>query len=106
MSCPHHNPVVLPAWLAAAVALALLVLAHPAHAEDAPILSMRRVSFATGADAKWYTDGARGWQAGVFGAYNVTPHASLVASSVYDFNARYLEHKVGIRIRIFQGRAQ
>lgn len=73
---------------------------------DAPILSMRRVSFATGADAKWYEDGGKGWQAGVFGAYNVTPHASLVGSSVYDFRYKGLEHKVGIRIRIFQGKAQ
>jgi hypothetical protein len=85
------------------LAAALLLLAATAHAADAPILSMKRVSFAAGADHKWYADGNKGYQAGVFGAYNVIPHASLVGSSVYDFNAKGLEHKVGIRIRIFQG---
>ena len=81
----------------------LLVLAATAHAADAPILSMKRVSIAAGADHKWYTDGSKGYQAGLFGAYNVVPHASLVASSLYDFNAKGLEHKVGVRIRLFQG---
>ena len=41
---------------------------------------------------------------GVYGAYNVIPHASIVASSIYDFRYEYLEHRVGIRIRIWQGR--
>lgn len=85
-------------------AILLTALAATAQAADAPILSMKRVSFATGADHKWYHDGARGWQAGVFGAYNLTPHLSLVGSSVYDLPAKGLEHKVGVRIRIFQGK--
>jgi hypothetical protein len=75
-----------------------------AKAEDAPILSMRRVSFATGVDHKWFDTGERNWQAGVFGAYNLTPHLSLTGSSVYDWRSKWLEHKVGIRIRIFTGR--
>jgi len=85
-------------------ALALILMAQPVRAEDAPILSMRRVSFATGADHQWYHDGAKNWQVGVYGAYNVIPHASIVASSIYDFRYEYLEHRVGIRIRIWQGR--
>ena len=92
-----------------ALVIAMLVgLASQANfakaAEDAPILSMRRVSFATGVDHKWHHDGVRNWQAGVFGAYNISPHLSLVGSSVYDWRHQYLEHKVGIRIRIFTGR--
>jgi len=91
--------------IAFVVWIAMTAACAPAHAaEDAPILSMRRVSLATGVDHKWYEDGAKGFQVGVFGAYNVIPHASLVASSVYDLNGKGLEHKVGIRIRIFQGR--
>lgn len=84
-------------------ALVAFAPSKQARAADAPILSMRRVSFATGADHKWYTDGARGWQAGIFGAYNLTPHLSLVGSSLYDFNAKGLEHKVGLRLRIWRG---
>ena len=87
-----------------AIWVAMTAACAPAHAEDAPILSMRRVSLATGVDHKWYEDGAKGFQVGVFGAYNVIPHGSIVASSVYDLNGKGLEHKVGIRIRIFQGR--
>jgi hypothetical protein len=103
VSCHPKPPT---SWLTPFILIILMILARNGRAADAPILSMKRVSFATGADHKWYADGARGWQAGVFGAYNVTPHASLVGSSVYDLNAKGLEHRVGIRIRIFQGKTQ
>lgn len=92
-------------WGVGLLVLTLTALApsRNANAADAPILSMRRVSFAAGVDHKWYVDEKRGWQAGVFGAYNLVPHASIVASSVYDFNAKGLEHKIGLRIRIWRG---
>jgi hypothetical protein len=85
--------------------VAMTAACTPAHAEDAPILSMRRVSFATGVDTRWLDSNvAPSWQVGVFGAYNIIPHASLVGSTVYDFKGLGLEYRVGIRIRIFQGR--
>ena len=83
--------------------LALVAVATCARAETAPVLSMRRVSFATGLDHRWQPDRQVSWAIGVFGAYNLTPHASLVGSSLYDTKAARLEHRVGIRIRIFQG---
>lgn len=87
--------------------LALVALAGTAGAavaaETAPILSMKRVSFATGVDHRWQPERQVSWAVGLYGAYNVTPHASLTGSTLYDLKAEKLEHRVGIRIRIFQG---
>lgn len=84
-------------------ALALVLLATAAHAEEAPLLSMKRVSFATGMDHRWQPDRVSSWCVGAFGAYNLTPHSSIVASTIYDLKGERLEHRVGFRIRIFQG---
>jgi len=102
--CHPHHPAVLPAWLAVAVAAALLLIPRTSRgAEEAPLLSMKRVSFATGMDHRWQPDRVSSWCVGAFGAYNLTPHSSLVASTIYDLKGERLEHRVGFRVRIFQG---
>jgi hypothetical protein len=87
--------------------LALALFSAPAFAaEAAPLLSMKRVSFATGIDHRWQPERQVSWAAGLYGAYNLTPHASIVGSTLYDLKAERLEHRVGVRIRIFQGSKQ
>jgi hypothetical protein len=86
----------------------------PVRAEDAPLLSSKRVSLAGGLNYEWRTTPLKNnsepllerhgeWTTGLYGAYNLTPHASLVASSVLGFDSRQLRHTVGLRIRFFQG---
>lgn len=98
----------------ALLAFAFLVVAPGAHAQEvpppppvpteAPILSMKRVSLATGANFKWYdTEARKAWNVGVYGAYNLTPHLSLVGSAEKGLDRAGVEGKVGVRIRIFQG---
>ena len=83
-------------------------------AEDAPLFSSKRVSLAGGLNYEWRTTPLKNnsepilerhgeWTTGLYGAYNLTPHASLVASSVLGFDSRQLRHTVGVRIRFFQG---
>jgi hypothetical protein len=86
----------------------------PVRAEDAPLFSSKRVSLAGGLNYEWRTTPLKNnsepllerhgeWTTGLYGAYNLTPHASLVASSVLGFDSRQLRHTVGLRIRFFQG---
>lgn len=83
-------------------------------ADDAPLFSSKRVSLAGGLNYEWRTTPLKNnsepilerhgeWTTGMYGAYNLTPHASLVASSVLGFDSRQLRHTVGVRIRFFQG---
>ena len=95
--------------------LLLLTNCHPAHAEEiAPLLSAKRFSLAGGLNYEWRTTPLKNnsepilerhgeWSTGLYGAYNLTPHSSLVASSVLGFDSRQLRHTVGLRIRFFQG---
>lgn len=82
---------------------------------DKPLLSASRLSLATGAQYRWNTTPLSGasepilgrhaeWEAGVFGAYTVTPHASLVASTTLGLNSRQFRHTLGFRFRIWQGK--
>lgn len=86
----------------------------PVRAEDATLFSSKRVSLAGGLNYEWRTTPLKNnsepllerhgeWTTGLYGAYNLTPHASLVASSVLGFDSRQLRHTVGLRIRFFQG---
>jgi hypothetical protein len=89
--------------------------AQTAQPKDAPLLSASRLSLATGAQYRWNTTPLSGasepilgrhaeWEAGVFGAYTVTPHASLVASTTLGLNSRQFRHTLGFRFRIWQGK--
>lgn len=84
-----------------------------AASDTAPLLSSKRLSLASGLNYEWRTtpfarsEALNGrhaeWVVGVHGAYNVTPHSSLVASTNLGLNSRQFRHSVGIRIRFWQG---
>ena len=101
--------------IAFVVLLSLTASASFAQTKDAPLLSASRLSLATGAQYRWNTTPLSGasepiqgrhaeWEAGVFGAYTVTPHASLVASTTLGLNSRQFRHTLGFRFRIWQGK--
>lgn len=93
--------------------LALCLLAVNCHAADAPLISKERISVASGLNYEWRTTPmARSeaicgrhaeWVVGVFSAYNLTPHSSLVASTSLGLDSRQFRHSVGVRIRLFRG---
>lgn len=93
--------------------LVLCLCAANCHAADAPLISKERISVATGLNYEWRTTPmARSeslcgrhaeWAAGLFGAYNLTPHTSLVASTVLGLDSRQFRHSLGVRVRLFQG---
>lgn len=103
--------------IVSAILLSLLASASLAQSptpEVAPLFSAKRVSLATGANYAWRTTPLANnsepllgrhaeWEAGVFGAYNLTPHASLVGSTTLGIDSRQFRHTLGVRIRIWQG---
>ena len=89
--------------LAAALAMTAVLATGAVAAETAPLLSLKRVSLAAGVNHRWEPEGRTQFLTGVYAAYNVTPHLSLVGSTAYLHTAERLEHNVGIRIRIWQG---
>ena len=101
------------AALFAIVALSRLAIAQVPQ-EKYPLFSKERVSLATGAQYAWRTtplannsEPLQGrhseWEAGVFGAYNLTPHASLVGSTTIGIDSKQFRHTLGLRIRIWRG---
>jgi len=101
--------------IVSAILLSLLASASFAvEPETAPLFSAKRISLATGAQYEWRTTPLANnsepllgrhseWVAGVFGAYNLTPHASLVGSTTLGVDSRQFRHTLGFRIRIWQG---
>lgn len=102
--------------IASVILLSLLASASLAQtpAPVAPLFSAQRVSLATGAQYEWRTTPLANnsepllgrhaeWAAGVFAAYNLTPHASLVGSTTIGLDSRQFRHTLGVRIRIWQG---
>lgn len=100
-------------------ALLLSLAASVSHAQapapTAPLFSTARISLATGAQYEWRTTPLANnsepllgrhaeWAAGVFAAYNLTPHASLVGSTTLGIDSRQFRHTLGVRIRIWQGK--
>lgn len=92
-------------------ALVLLCIAVPALAIDAPIVSLKRVSLAVGANYQWYggldepTTRAfdKEFSGSLHGAYSMTPHLSLAAASFYGLDSKEFTSYVGVRIRIYRG---
>lgn len=102
------------AFIGLAVALACVALAATSQAQtttDRPLFSLTRLSLAAGASYDWFGKAGdqplplfkKEWKVGVFGAYNLTPHLSLVASTDYGLDNKWTESKVGLRLRVFQG---
>lgn len=94
---------------------ALAVVSSVAHAqaEPKPLLSAERLSLAVGANYAFFTaplesssrlpEFKKEFEAGVFAAYNLTPHLSAVGSSVYGLDNKQFRTSLGLRVRIFQG---
>lgn len=102
--------------IVSAILLSLVASASLAQTPTtAPLLSAKRISLATGAQYEWRTTPLANnsepllgrhaeWAAGVFAAYNVTPHSSLVGSTTLGLDSRQFRHTLGFRIRIWQGK--
>jgi hypothetical protein len=106
----------LKSTIASAILLSLLASASLAQTAPtvAPLFSAKRASLATGAQYEWRTTPLANnsepllgrhaeWAAGVFGAYNLTPHASLVGSTTIGIDSKQFRHTLGLRIRIWRG---
>jgi len=105
--------------LAAALLLSSTVFATASRADDqvAPILSASRLSVASGLNYEWRTTPLANnsepllgrhaeWSAGIYGAYNLTPHSSLVASTTLGLDSRQFRHSIGLRLRLWRGGAK
>jgi len=101
--------------IASAILLSLLASASLAQTPTtAPLLSAQRITLATGAQYEWRTTPLANnsepllgrhaeWTAGVFGAYTVTPHSSIVGSTTIGLDSKQFRHTLGFRVRIWQG---
>lgn len=104
---------------ATAFAVLLSLTASVCHAQEsqAPLVSKSRLSVASGLNYEWLTtplannsEPIRGrhaeWSAGLYAAYNLTPHSSLVASSVIGLDSRQLRNSLGVRFRLWNGKVK
>jgi hypothetical protein len=96
--------------------MAFAALSTPARAQEAvdrPLLSWDRASFAGGVNYAWHAAPAedsapvppfgKEWEAGIYGAYNISPLLSIAGSSVYGFDNKLVETRLGFRIRLGRG---
>lgn len=92
--------------------LLLVCLATVASAETKPLFSKDRASLAAGVDYSFYNKAGvepvpsfkKEFEAGLFGAYNLTPQLSLTASAGYGFDNKFVRYKVGLRTVIWRGK--
>lgn len=110
---------VLKAVVMAAV-LGVVLFAATAKAAEAPagrpLLALDRLSFAGGLNYCWYAaplDGSapvpsfgKEWEAGLYAAYNLTPHLSLAGSSVYGLDNKNVQNRIGLRVRFGNSEAK
>lgn len=97
---------------AVVAALALAALAGPARSAEQPLFSKDRASLAFGLDYAAYQKVGneplpsfkKAWEPGVFGAYVLTPHLTLVGSGAYDVDNKFARWKVGIRTVLWRGK--
>lgn len=96
-----------------AVVASIVVFAATAKAADQPLLSFDRLTFAGGLNYKWIAAPTaesapvpafgKEWEAGLYAAYNLTPHLSLAGSAVYGFDNKQVEERIGLRVRFGKG---
>ena len=96
--------------------IAFLALAVPALAQttvpDEPMMSLKRLSFAVGANYVWHTAAdsdenlprwPKEWEAGFYGAYSLTPHVSAIGAVEYGVDNKTFRSRLGVRYVIFKG---
>ena len=104
---------VLKAVVIAAILGVVVFAATARAAEDKPLLALDRLSFAGGLNYAWHASPsadnpnvpgyAKEFEAGLYASYNLTPKLSLPFSSVYGFDNKMVETRVGVRIRFGRG---
>lgn len=87
--------------------------AAQAVSEPKPLLSIERLSLGAGVNYAFFSaplessaripEFEKEFEVGVFAAYNLIPHLSLVGSSVYGLDNKLFRSSVGLRVRLFQG---
>jgi hypothetical protein len=101
-------------WMVALAVLAVVVglCAPPSHADTAPAFSIQRVLVTAGADYARYDDlivaSGRKWELkpSLNVAYNLGTYSSLVTSYSRGIDTKRNEYRVGIRIRLFNGKKE
>lgn len=102
-------------FVLAVLLVCILAATASAHeAEDKPLMSLDRVSVAAGINYLWYAapfdtsdpvpSFPRGFEVGLYGAYNLSPHLSLTGSVAYMPDNKQLEQRLGLRFRLYQGK--
>jgi hypothetical protein len=109
----RYLKIVVVGVVAAIVAFAAFAPAARAAEGDQPLLALDRLTFAGGVNYAWHAapmeDSApvpafgKEWEAGLYAAYNLTPKLSLAGSSVYGFDNKMVETRVGLRVRFGRG---
>ena len=97
---------------AVVTAFAVAAFSGVAHSAEQPLFSKDRASLALGLDyAAYQKVGSeplpqfkKAWEPGLFGAYVLTPHLTLVGSGAYDVDNRWMRWKVGIRTVLWKGK--
>ena len=101
---------------AAAFAVALSLSASIASAAgapgtDRPLFAIERASLGAGLDYAWWQNQGdhelppfkKAWEAGLYGAYVLTPHFTATASTVYDFDNKWIRYRLGVRFVLWRG---
>lgn len=100
-------------WALVLAVLGIVAFAATAKAADQPLLSLDRLTFAGGLNYKFVSAPepesapvppfGKEWEAGLYAAYNLTPHLSLAGSIVRGFDNKQVEERIGLRVRFGKG---
>lgn len=94
------------------VMVAVATFASPVIALEAPIFSLTRLSVGAGSSYDWYSDYSetdesppfsKEFVIGIYGAYAMTQHTTLVGSSVYGLDNKQIRTSLGIRTVLYNG---
>lgn len=80
---------------------------------DKPLFDWSRFTVAGGLNYAWYAAPfdksapvppfGKEWEVGLYGSYNLTPHLSLAGSTVYGFDNKTVQDRLGLRFRFGSG---
>lgn len=101
--------------LVVAAVLGIVAFAATAKAAegDKPLFDWSRFTVAGGLNYAWYAAPfdksapvppfGKEWEVGLYGSYNLTPHLSLAGSTVYGFDNKTVQDRLGLRFRFGSG---
>ena len=80
---------------------------------DKPLWDWSRLTFAGGMNYVWHAAPfdqsapvppfGKEWEVGLYASYNLTPHLSLAGSTVYGFDNKLVQDRIGLRVRFGSG---